>query len=183
MIQMSSQSASSDRGASTLWIVLLTAASAGTTLALACATPFAALAALAATRMRARDGFALIALAWLASQAIGFCVLDYPRDPLTFAWGAAMLAAALSAVAAARWGASVNRAPLVSLATAFGTGFVAYKAALVLWSLVLGGVHTALSPYWALRQFGREAVILGALVLAYRALVRIGVPAPRPAAA
>lgn len=176
-------SSPSDRSASALWIVLLTAASAGTTLALACATPFAALAALAATRMRARDGFALIALAWLASQLIGFCVLDYPRDPLTFAWGGAMLAAALSAVAAARWGAAVNRAPVVSLATAFGTGFIAYKAALVVWSLVLGGVHTALSPYWALRQFGREALILVALVLAYRALVRLGLPAPRAVAA
>ncbi|RDE05643.1 hypothetical protein [Sphingomonas aracearum] len=169
----------SSRRASALWVVLLTLASAGTTLVLACATPFAALAALAATRMRTRDGFALIALAWLASQLIGFCVLDYPRDPLTFTWGAAMLTAALAAVAAARWGARANPSPLVSLATAFGTGFVAYKAALVAWSLVLGGVHTALSPYWALRQFGREALILAGLMLAYQALVRLGVPAPR----
>ena len=42
----------SNRSASTLWIMLLTLVSTVATLALACATPYAALAALAATRMR-----------------------------------------------------------------------------------------------------------------------------------
>ena len=48
----------SDRGASALWVSLLTAASTTATLALACATPFPALAALAAVHMRRRDGVA-----------------------------------------------------------------------------------------------------------------------------
>lgn len=159
-----------------LWPILLTAASAATTLALACTTPFAAVAALAATRMPARQGFALMAMAWAASQLIGFCVLDYPRDPLTFAWGGAMLTAALGAVAAALWGARQVRQGWLTLPTAFGSGFVAYKVVLLAWSLVLGGVHTALSPYWTVRQFGREALILAGLVLLYRGLVRLGVP-------
>ena len=172
----------SDRAAALLWVALLTGASAATTLALSCATPFAALAALAATRMRAREGLALIALAWLASQLIGFCVLDYPRDPRTFAWAGAMLTAALAAVVAARWGARQAVAAL-ALPTGFGAGFVAYKLALLAWSLVLGGVHTALSPYWTARQFGREALILIGLALLHRLLVGIGVPAPRAAKA
>ena len=163
------------------WVALLTATSAVTTLALACATPFSALAAVAATRMRPRAGFALMGLTWLVSQVIGFCVLDYPRDPGTFAWGFAMLTAALAAVAAARWGERAVRAnaPSVRLATAFGTGFVAYKATLLAWSFVLGGVHVALSPYWTARQFGREALILAGLVALYHALLAVGVPAAR----
>jgi len=163
------------RGAPLVWVALLTGVSVATTLALACATPFAALAAVAATRMRAAHGFALIALAWAASQAVGFCLLDYPRDPRTLAWGAAMLSAALAAAAAARWGAARGAAP-VATATAFGAGFVGYKAVLLGWSFVLGGVHTALSPYWTVRQFGREAVILAALLLLYRAAVAAGLP-------
>ena len=62
----------SKRGASALWVALLTAASTATTLALACATPFPSLAALAAVHMRQRDGVALMLLAWLASQGVGF---------------------------------------------------------------------------------------------------------------
>ena len=73
----------SARGASTLWISLLTAASTGTTLLLACATPFPALAALSAVHMRPRDGIALMMLAWAASQAVGFGLLGYPHDPAT----------------------------------------------------------------------------------------------------
>ena len=49
----------SNRGASALWVTLLTAASSVTTLALGCATPFPSLAALAAVHMRRRDGLAL----------------------------------------------------------------------------------------------------------------------------
>ena len=48
----------STRGSATLWVVLLTAASLGTTWVLACMTPFAALAALAAVHLRRRDGVA-----------------------------------------------------------------------------------------------------------------------------
>ena len=162
-------------------MALLTAASAVTTLALACATPFSSLAAVAATRMSARASYALMALAWLVSQGIGFGVLGYPHDPRTLAWGLAILTAALASVAAARWASRAVAAthPGVQLVTAFGTGFVGYKLALLAWSLVLGGVHTALSPYWTARQFGREALILAGLVALYHALVAIGVPAAR----
>lgn len=169
----------SPRDGSTLWVGLFTAASALTTLALACATPFSALAAIAATRMRTREGLALMTLAWAASQAIGFCVLDYPRDPRTLAWGVAMLTAALAAVMAARWGARHATGRVLPLATAFGTGFLGYKATLLAWSFVLGGVHVAASPYWTARQFGREALILAGLVALYHGLIRLGVPAPR----
>lgn len=166
-----------------LWVVVFAVAGAVTTLALACATPFAALAAVAATRLPARAGYALLALSWASSQAIGFGVLDYPRDPTTLAWGVALLGAALAAMAAARWGdrAVATSHAAVRLATAYGTGFIAYKTTLAACSLVLGGLHTALSPYWTIRQFGQEALMLGGMVALYHALVAIGLPAARRA--
>ncbi|MHA6722520.1 hypothetical protein [Sphingomonas sp. RS2018] len=164
-----------------VWVALLTAASGVTTLALACATPFSALAALAATRLPARGGYALMALTWAVSQAVGFFVLHYPRDETTLAWGVAILTAALAAMVVARLGAAAvaTHGAAMRLATAFGVGFLAYKTALLGWSLVLGGVHTALSPYWTARQFGQEALMLAGLVAMYHALVALGVPAAR----
>ena len=70
-----------------LWILLLTAASVFVTLGMACATPFAALATLAALHMSRRDGLALIGIAWLADQAVGYGLLGYPRTANSFAWG------------------------------------------------------------------------------------------------
>ncbi|WP_217430317.1 hypothetical protein, partial [Sphingomonas bacterium] len=89
-----------DRTAVLLWTVLLTAASTGTTVVLACMTPFAALAAIAATRMSRREGVTLMVFAWAASQAIGFGLLGYPHDATTIAWGAGLGAAAVASVLA-----------------------------------------------------------------------------------
>jgi hypothetical protein len=163
---------------SQLWVAILTGTSAAATLAFACATPFAALAAFAATRMSTRTGFMLMALTWAVSQAIGFLILGYPHDPKTLTWGFAILTAALAGVAAARWGAGAvtGQGAFMRQATAFGTGFVGYKAVLLVWSLGLGGVHTALSPYWTSRQFGTEALILVGLVALYHVLTAAGVP-------
>ena len=60
----------SETGAALLWIGLLTGASALTTWALGCSTPFPALAALAAAHMRRQDGIGLVVVAWLASQVV-----------------------------------------------------------------------------------------------------------------
>jgi hypothetical protein len=168
-----------------LWVGLLTATSAAATLALSCATPFSALATVAATRMPAREGLALMGLAWAVTQAIGFCVKDYPRDPGTLAWAIAILTAALASQGAARWSQTLVRAPYppVRVGVAFGSAFIAYKLTLVAWSLVLGGFHTAVSPFYAARQFGREALILAGLLAVYHALVMLGLPAARRAKA
>jgi hypothetical protein len=174
-----------ERQSASLWVGLLTVTSAAATLALSCAMPFAALAAVAATRMPARAGFALMALAWAVSQAIGFCVLDYPRDPLTLTWAFAILTAALAGQAAARLSLVLVRAPhpAVRIGVAFGSAFIAYKLTLVAWSLGLGGFHTAVSPYYAAIQLGRQALILAGLLALYHALVALGLPAARRARA
>lgn len=176
----------SNRGASALWVSLLTAASTVTTLALACATPFPALAALAAVHMRRRDGIALMLVAWAASQAVGFLVLGYPRDGSTLGWGAGLGTAAIGSALA---GYAVLRAldyksAAARMAAAYAAGFTAFKGIILLWALVLGGLHTAMAPDLLVEQFLRNGAILIGLYALYRALVAVGVPAPpQPATA
>ncbi len=134
--------------ASTLWIVLLTTASTATTLALACATPFPSLAALAALHLRRRDGLLLMLLAWLASQAVGFGVLGYPHDLKTLTWGLGLATAAMGAGHGAYATLAVMRdVPFaVRLVAGYIAAFSAFKLVVLLWSFVLGGVAIALSP-------------------------------------
>ncbi|MBJ7500136.1 MAG: hypothetical protein JHC57_10325 [Sphingopyxis sp.] len=170
----------SDRSASTLWVALLTAASSVTTLALGCATPFPALAALAAVHMRRRDGLALMLLAWALSQLVGFFLLGYPRDGSTLAWGAGLGTAAVASVLASHAAISALRYRSVAarLGLAYAAGFTAFKAIILGWALVLGGLHTAMAPDLIAGQFVRNAAILTGLYALYRALVAAGVPVP-----
>jgi len=69
------------------WITLLTIASVLFSFALTCATPFPALASLAALHMNRRDAFALIGVSWLANQIVGYGFLHYPQTWDSFAWG------------------------------------------------------------------------------------------------
>jgi hypothetical protein len=172
---------SSAPSASVLWIVLLTAASTATTFVLACATPFSALAALAAVHMRQRDGIILMLLTWLASQIVGFGFLDYPHSPSTFAWGGALAMAGVVAALGAYAALSRLEAatPPMRLAVAYGAAFVAFKAVILLWALGLGGVATTLDPAIVARQFVRNGAILVGLFLLYHGLVTLGVPAAR----
>jgi len=169
------------RGASTLWIVLLTVASTATTLVLACMTPFAALAALAAIHMRRRDGIVLMLLAWLASQLTGFLLLGYPHTASTFAWGIGIAAGAVAALlgAEAVLGRLARAALPVRLGGAFVAGLLAYKAVLLVCALFLGGVAVALDPAILLRQLVRDGAILVGLYALYRSLIALGVPAPQ----
>lgn len=174
----------SPRSATVLWIVLLTAASMISTWALACMTPFAALAALAATQMRARDGAVLMAVAWAVSQGVGFCVLDYPHDTKTIEWGVALGLAALAAVggAQAALAASGVTALPARLAVAFAAAFVSFKLVLLAGDVAIGGSFAStVAPSLLLKQVPREAAITVALLALYRGMVAIGVPAAGPA--
>ncbi|MBE1528508.1 hypothetical protein GGC65_002964 [Sphingopyxis sp. OAS728] len=171
----------SDRGASTLWVSLLTAASTVTTLALGCATPFPSLAALAAVHMRRRDGLALMLLAWAASQFVGFFLLGYPRDGSTLAWGVGLGTAAVGSALAgyAALQALDYRTVAARLSLAYAAGFTAFKGIILAFALVLGGLHTAMAPDLLAEQFVRNGAILIGLYVLYRVLVAAGVPAPQ----
>ncbi|TZG25938.1 hypothetical protein [Sphingomonas montanisoli] len=175
----------SKSGASMLWILLLTAASTVTTLVLACATPFPSLAALAAVHMRRRDGIATMLLAWAASQAVGFGLLNYAHKATTFAWGGALAIGAVASVLAARVPLPrFAQAPVwARLAIAYVAGFLGFKLVMLASALVLGGVHTAVDPMIMANQFVRNAAILAGLYALYRGLLALGVPAPVAATA
>ncbi|PZU09527.1 MAG: hypothetical protein DI605_07510 [Sphingomonas sp.] len=161
-----------------LWIVLLSVASVLGSWALACATPFAALAALAATRMTKRDGIALMIVAWFASQAVGFGIHHYSHSTTPLMWGGAIGTAAVASLFAARWAEGRMRGGSAArLVAAFAGATLGYKGLLVLWSVALGGLGIALSPVYFAQGLARDGAILVALLLLYRGLVAIGVPA------
>lgn len=175
----------STRAASTVWILLLTFASTATTLVFACATPFPALAALAAVHMRRSDGIWLMLAAWLASQAVGFCLLDYPRDAGTFGWAAGLATAAVASVLGAYAALRLipGRSTLVQLGVAYLAGFVAFKLVVLGWAVPLGGIASTIDPAILMRQLVRNGAILIGLYALYRLLTAIGVPRPAPRAA
>ncbi|MSO76309.1 MAG: hypothetical protein EXQ87_05285 [Alphaproteobacteria bacterium] len=114
------------------WIALLTAASLLFTLALGCAMPVAALAALAALHMGRRDGLALMAVTWLVNQGVGYGLLDYPQTFASFAWGAMIGVSALAALAAAIGSVApaLRGGWPVAACAAFMAAFLAYEGVL-----------------------------------------------------
>ncbi len=165
---------------STLWVALFTAASALTTAALACATPFPALAALAAVHLRRGHGVALMLIAWGVSQVVGFGLHHYPHDPSTIGWGATLGLASVAALFGGRWAVGRwSRGPIwMRLAGGYGAAFLAFKLAVLASALLLGGVATTLAPALLARQLVRDGLILVGLHLFYRVLREAGVPAP-----
>jgi hypothetical protein len=121
------------------WITLVTLATILGSFIFACATPFAALAALSAAFLRRRDAFVLIGINWLANQVIGFGFLHYPQTWDSFSWGAAMGIAALVATMAAIGSESLSRrfGWALALTVTFAASFVAYEAALFAATAVL----------------------------------------------
>jgi hypothetical protein len=99
---------------------------------LGCLVPFAAISAAAAASLRTRSGAALVTIVWALNQLIGFSYHHYPHDASTYAWGVAMLVAALVAFAAAR---AVRARPWL----AFLAAFAAFELVLVTFSIALGG--------------------------------------------
>ena len=114
------------------WIGILGGSSIGFSLLFACATPFVALVTLAALSMTRRDALIVTGAVWLANQAVGYGILDYPRTFDSYAWGVAIGVAALLALFAARTiGEQVERrGPFVATGAAFGVAFAIYELTL-----------------------------------------------------
>lgn len=90
-----------DRFARIGWPFLLAAGGAFGSLAFACAAPFVAIAAMSGATLAPRMALATILAMWVANQAVGFSLLDYPQTVNTAAWGLAIGVAVLAATAAA----------------------------------------------------------------------------------
>src|ERR1700674_1912153 len=118
------------------WGGILTAVTVASTLAAACGTPFAALAALAALFLPRRDAFVLIGVNWLANQAIGFGLLHYPLNWDCYRGGINLgIAASLSTMAAMlAQGLLRSVAKTVRAGGSFVVAFLAYQGTLFLMS-------------------------------------------------
>lgn len=154
-----------------LWIALVTVGSVLGSLAFACAAPLVALATVAGTKMRPGPGLALIALAWLANQAAGYMVLDYPITWDSFAWGSLMgIASVLGFIAAL----AVTRAKmpaLVTIAAAFATAFVVYELTLLAGTAVLPTADGMFALPIVMEIFGINVVALVIVVALHRLAV------------
>jgi len=125
-----------------VWLAALVGASVAFTLGFACAVPFAAFAAAAATTLSRRDALLLTLAVWLANQIVGFTVLGYPWVANTIAWGVALGAVAVATTVAAQWanGRFAGLPALSRTVAVFAAAFVAYEGLLFLASQTsLGG--------------------------------------------
>jgi hypothetical protein len=167
-----------------LWIALVATASIVSSLALACAMPFVGLATLAAVKMGRRDAVALVGVAWLTSQVLGYGVLGYPRTFDSYAWGAGLGSASLVALAGAQFvSASLRRMPVaVGTALAFLGAFVVYEAALLGISFLLGTGAEAFSARIVLWIFEVNAAAVVGLLALNRLGVRVGLVTSHAAA-
>lgn len=165
-----------------LWILLVTAASIFVALGMACATPFAALATLAALYMSRRDALWLIGSAWIADQAVGYGLLQYPRTPDSFAWGATLGVAAFVALIVARALADRVRARgnASAGAAAFAGAFVAYQAVLLAAASVLSSGPEAFSPLVVGFLLRVNLLSLAGLLILHRLAVWIGLATREP---
>jgi hypothetical protein len=162
-----------------LWLVLLTAASVLTTLALACATPFSALGALTALHLRRADGIVLTATVWLSSQVIGFGLLHYPHTVKTYIWGAALLICALACMAGATAAVSRMRqaSPVARGLGALLVAMIVFKAMIFLFGIGLGGNEGAFSAHVLARFVVTNAIAFAGLLLLHRAALALGLAA------
>jgi hypothetical protein len=119
-----------------IWMALIVVAGAGMSVVFACATPFAALATLAASKTERRDTALAVGLVWLLNQIIGYAFLHYPRGWDSFAWGAAIGAGAGMGLVAAIALAPTRKGPL-AVSLPFVGAFTAYEFTLYLASFIL----------------------------------------------
>ncbi len=84
-----------------LWSAGLVALVVGGSFLAGCLEPLVAVAVIAAGALPLRRALLLTAAVWLAGQAVGFGLHDYPRDAQTIFWGVGLGIAALAATLAA----------------------------------------------------------------------------------
>ena len=158
-----------------IWIALVTSASILFSLALACATPFAAIATIAGTKMNRREAGILVGIAWLVNQTVGYLILGYPQTWDSFAWGGIIVVAALLAVLATSTTEQLSGPSAVSLVICFLAAFVVYELTLFAATVFLPSSARAFSVAVVARIFAINATALVGLILLHRAAVDLGV--------
>ena len=133
--------------------------------ALACAAPFAALAAVAALSLPMSHAVATMVAAWLANQAIGFFVLSYPWNADAALWGVAIGVASVACVLAAKAVIEVAGSQIwLRAIVGFGAAFGVFEIALLAWVPLLGGGAAFALPVVA-EVLGYNVAFLVALLI------------------
>ncbi|MFV0624913.1 hypothetical protein ACBY01_13010 [Sphingomonas sp. ac-8] len=171
---MASRSSSSARDFS--WLVTIDGAAVLGSFALACMTPFAAIAAAAALTLPRRSGVLAVLGAWGLNQIIGFGFLGYPTDPMTILRGVAIAVSALAGFAvAATVRGHTGTLSLTRMVAALAGAFVAYEVVTYLTAMVLGGTENFTPAIvWMLAR--NDALWFAGLMALYLALTA-GLPA------
>jgi hypothetical protein len=127
-----------------IWLLILTVAVVGVTVALSCVTPFAALAVALAGTVGLRASMRVMITVWLANQVIGFGLFNFPRTPDTFLIGIAIGGAAIVGTISA-W-AVLNRMRsrpvFLRLGVAVLASFATYELTLLAAVVFLGDLET-----------------------------------------
>jgi hypothetical protein len=157
-----------------IWIALLVAASIAFSLGFACATPFAAFAAVAALTMNRRGAMLLVGLVWLANQGIGFGVLHYPWTLDCLAWGVGLGIVALLSVLGAEYGAKhfIALNGIVASTVAFLSAFGVYEGLLFIASIIFQSGVADYAPAIVERIFAINAVAFCRVVCHERAVAK-----------
>jgi hypothetical protein len=164
-----------------VWMALIVIAGSGLSLVYACATPFAALATLAALKIDKRDTALVVGLVWLANQVIGYGFLGYPRTWDSLAWGGAIgVAAGMALLAAMALALAPRRKGPFAISLPFVGAFTAYEFSLYLASFVLPTEAGAFSLSVVRQIFVTNAVVLAALVIAHWLASLMGLMAHHP---
>ena len=159
-----------------VWVALIAVASVALSSKLSCATPFAALATLAALHMRSSQGYALVGLSWALNQVVGYAFLDYPVDGESLAWGAMIGVAALATFATATAVAArvQSLGSFATMALTLAAGFGVYEIVLFAATAVLPATEVAFS--WpVVAEIGLvNALVFPALLGVQRLVVALG---------
>jgi hypothetical protein len=165
-----------------LLITLLTLGSVFGNLAFACAAPLAAIATVAATKMRAGEGLVLVCAAWLANKLVGYLILDYPQTWESFAWGGAIGIAAALGFVGATVVAKTKMPELTTVAVAFAAAFAVFEASLFAATVLLPSSGEAFSLVIIARIFQINAIALIGLLAVHRAAMALKLLRPAPLA-
>ena len=156
-----------------VWLALIVVSGVGLTLFFACATPFAALATLAALKTKGRDAAAVTGLVWLGNQAVGYGYLGYPWTWDSVAWGLAIgLSVALALLTALAL--SPRRSASLAVSLPFVGAFAAYELSLYIASFALPSSDTAFAAAVVEQLFLVNLVALLGLIAAHQVASLIG---------
>lgn len=127
-----------------IWLLILTLAVVGVTVALSCVTPFAELGVALAGTVGLGASLRVMITVWLANQVIGFGLFNFPRTPDTFLIGIAIGGAAIAGAVVAwlalnrtRW-----RSVPLRLGVALLASFATYEITLLVAVVFLGDLET-----------------------------------------